>query len=327
MEGARASATSPVGRRRQPAGQSAAAGPKLQRQRGLDARARFARLRPRWHSRTMINAKQPHLGSWLSDACRDGLWGVGCSLCAAAGYDTAWAEHRKRTNLQLVHLLRHAQTRMHQRAAQLAACESESSSVDAASCVDAPPAQEFIEVLTERKKGQSYRQSAAAGRAEKGLRMSWCLAEALRDKEREALKQSSVVSLHQDVRDSLLLVRFTAVGPSLKVCRGILGAVRDFGSLSSDVKAATLKVIEVACTPRFQPPRRHRGGPPQVDEKLQRHVLSSVELFDADGAADEQRAAQLLRAHLPNLKVVLRDKTHAATRRAPPCSIVLDLRT
>jgi hypothetical protein len=45
------------------------------------------------------------------------------------------------------------------------------------------------------------------------------------------------------------------------------------------------------------------------------HVKSRIELFDADGATDEQRAGRLLMDELPNLKLVIRDRTHAATRQ------------
>jgi hypothetical protein len=44
------------------------------------------------------------------------------------------------------------------------------------------------------------------------------------------------------------------------------------------------------------------------------HVKSQIELFDADGATDKQRAERLLMDELPNLKLVIRDRTHAATR-------------
>ena len=62
-----------------------------------------------------------------------------------------------------------------------------------------------------------------------------------------------------------------------------------------------------------------------ADNDLFEHLRSIVEVVDADAAADEQRAIRILqgtaqsmaitqRAFFPNLKVVLRDRTHAATR-------------
>ena len=164
--------------------------------------------------------------------------------------------------------------------------------------------------------------------------MSWCLAEALRDADRAALRKSSVVTLHQDAstKDSMLLVRFSAVGAPLEIRRGILGVKRGFGTTAADVRDALLQVLQNACTPRLGCPRRNRSlaaasasssAVADVDQELLSHVLLRIEMFDADAAADEQRAGRLLRQHCPNMKVIQRDRTHAATRPGPQLSAQL----
>ena len=58
-------------------------------------------------------------------------------------------------------------------------------------------------------------------------------------------------------------------------------------------------------------------------EAAARHALQHVEMFSADGAANEQLAGRLLHPaveragtadKLPNVKMILRDKAHTARR-------------
>ena len=53
-----------------------------------------------------------------------------------------------------------------------------------------------------------------------------------------------------------------------------------------------------------------------VSEPLMLHILSSVEIIDADGASDAQLALEMLRdsGMFPHVKCKLRDPTHAARR-------------
>ncbi len=63
---------------------------------------------------------------------------------------------------------------------------------------------------------------------------------------------------------------------------------------------------------------------PAVESTTLQHILDHVEMFSADGAANEQLAGRLLHplvqrssqaaVKLKNLKMVLRDKAHSARR-------------
>ena len=73
----------------------------------------------------------------------------------------------------------------------------------------------------------------------------------------------------------------------------------------------------------MDPPRVSvgRGMTPVVDVVLFKKVCEAVEIFDADGASDEQRTGRILaeayRGREPvfrNLKCLLKDKTHASRR-------------
>lgn len=267
--------------------------------------------------RALLDPEQPAKGSWLEERCVGRSWGVGCRACAASGLQGPWAQFRMKA-VSADKIQRHARAASHVRAARVFGT---SSPCQAAT----PTVQDFLAVLDERQKGASYRAGSSVAGAEKASRMSWCLAEALRDSDRTALRKSRVITLHQDVstKDSMLLVRFSAVGAPLEIRKGILGVRRGFGTTALDVRDALLNILQKACAPRLGCQRRHKlstaesSSATAVDQELLAHVLLQVEMFDADAAADEQRAGRLLRQHCPNMKVIQRDRTHAATRPGP----------
>ena len=106
------------------------------------------------------------------------------------------------------------------------------------------------------------------------------------------------------------------------------GRRRDYGSSNVAIQRATKDIIQSMSTVGARPPPRGVVGKktlrPRLDGALERHLYTSIEMFAADGAADEQLAGRELQrpgpgraALLPNLRVVLRDKAHAS-RRHPP---------
>lgn len=155
--------------------------------------------------------------------------------------------------------------------------------------------------------------------------MGWCLHEAAKRSEQRQLLRAQCIAIHQDAREGTLLVRYTAVDSCLVRTEGILGLAKDFGTKARDIYHATLHIIKDFCTASVPSSACQRRGVfgAKFNAKLYEHIKSKIELFDADGAADEQRAARLLRSNdqaqsecLPNLKLILRDRTHAATRSA-----------
>ena len=284
--------------------------------------ASFKRRRATLEVLALYDAQRPKLGTWLLERGVGKQWSVGCVACAAAGDQTPWAQF-KVTCVKAHNVRRHANSVRHRRAAQtkLGLPPGSQPAANNPLCLSfglgAPSMEDFQKVLGERRRGESYRQgSSVAGRA-KALRMTWCLAEALRDRDRAALRQAKVITLHQDAstKDSMLCVRFSSVATNMEVRKGILGVARGYGTVAADVRDALMLIIKGACSPRVGCPQ---GGKLSVaaapDQGLFSHVASHVEMFDADAAADEQRVGQLLRRDFPNLNVLLRDKTHAATR-------------
>ena len=213
-----------------------------QRRRGdKAARDKFARLSGKWNKRALLDPSRPHLGSWLAEGseCRLSGWGLGCTVCAAAGCSTAWALFEvKRCNLSNV--AQHAQSSQH-RAAVLRQLDSVASapwsSLPPPEPLRTPTAADFLKILQARTLGNSYKSSSVVCSEEKALRMTWCLAEGLRDEDRSFLRESAVVALHQDARtaDGLMLIRFQAVNAKLEARAGVLGVTRDHGTTAAEV--------------------------------------------------------------------------------------------
>ena len=169
--------------------------------------------------------------------------------------------------------------------------------------------------------------SAFAGLPQKNTTMAWCLYEAQREAERKVLAKAVCVSLVQDAstRGPLLLTRYVACGPRLQRSSGILRiAPAGKHSGAQDLAKAVLGSIQAMATKR----RRHGSmyKPKQHPRRLfgfARALSGMVEVFVADGAADEQLAGRMLQRHsaratlgqtLPNLRLVVRDKPHGARR-------------
>lgn len=275
-----------------------------------------------WRQRLLIDPGSPALGSWLVRVKGGGL---GCVAC-----ETGWAAGSDR--MRYSNLLRHSRTRAHQRKVGQILGRKIGPEPDAA-----PPPELFAAALQDRLRGMSLRASGKGPLAgwhvkeEKIVRLTWCLGEALLDEDREFFRRPGVVvAMHQDVRADILCTRFAACSAhDLERRKGVLGLLQDGGSTASDLAAATTALTEQMCTPRLAPPRRSKLiEPASLDRVLLKKVLASVELFAADAASDEQKAARILAGRssspssLPNLRAIIKDKTHAMVRHGAQRQLV-----
>ena len=210
------------------------------------------------------------------------------------------------------------------------------SAVQAAS---APSVDEFERVLVGKSNGQSYRMVASQPGPDvsvvsrhRATRITWCLAEAAKQFEQHWLRTSRVVGLQQDASGGILIVKYMATNDRLERRSGILGLAKDYGTKANDTYKATMSVLKNFWTETLGVPW-HSGRPrplpaPVFQEVRHREFLDKIVLFSADAASDEQRVGSLLRGKvstsrpaadsdsdvLKNVKVVMRDPTHAATR-------------
>ena len=134
------------------------------------------------------------------------------------------------------------------------------------------------------------------------------------------LSDGATLTLHQDASSHWLCVRFTGCNDKLERVSGLLGFVdlkRWSDGFSENLKEATATAIMGACAGFV--------GGDTVNIRLAAKVLKSIEIYNADAAGDEQLSGKMLRgqaledityqeSYLPNVKVIHRDKTHAARR-------------
>ena len=153
------------------------------------------------------------------------------------------------------------------------------------------------------------------------------LAEAVRMINRQFFKSpGAVLSLNQDARGRWLCVRFVGANDALERRQGLLGFV-DLAPLvdtfAENLCQATTHAIWLSCCPgSFRGVLAERAS----EEEIHRStvgVLEATEVYNADGAANEQLAGTLLEGlrlddlrldepMLPNVKAVNRDRAHAA---------------
>ena len=186
-----------------------------------------------------------------------------------------------------------------------------------------PSAEEFKAVLGQRRKHLALSAPSDVAGAKKQAQMTWCLGEAYADETRRFFKSVSTMAILQDVRKDMLCIRFAAAGSrTFEIRRGLLGCLSGFGTGAKALKDATLTILRDACTSRANRPAGSLQPPqsPVVDEALLAHLIKSVEMFVADGANDEQKTGKLFSGQaggepvFPGIKMVVRDRTHAATR-------------
>ena len=296
-----------------------------------------------WRQMTTITALK---SSWLSPrpvATVDADWGIGCLVCC-------WAQRRKPNSdggqnccnraayafstvsgpaMRITNFKRHARSADHQAAEaayvlHVARRDVQSDTVFA----DAPSLAEFCKVM--RDGPLAHKQFG--GR--KLTTMEWCLFEALRDEELAFLASAVCISLAVDERNGRLLIKYSASNTALDVRVGCLAQVLDPGGSAHEVASAIHTGIDRLCSRRVA----HKGMSkvkcsPLTHAAKATAIRARIEMYTADGAANEQLAARILHPasvrnaagvpKLPSLKMVIRDKAHA-TRRLTERSFRVD---
>jgi hypothetical protein len=136
-------------------------------------------------------------------------------------------------------------------------------------------------------------------------------------------------------------MKYTACDAKLEVRCGCLAVMRDCGATAADIAKAAHQAIQRFCRRRVlhpamncHKPQRHgaRTSPADSAARVANHITRHVEMFTADGAANEQLAGKMLHPgslrsglvpKLPGLKLLLRDKAHG-TRRLTERTVEVD---
>lgn len=245
-------------------------------------------------------------------------------------------------SLQVGHFKRHQDTQKHKRAA--------AKSKDITLALYAPPERDFLTVLQKFRQGKANgdRGCEDVARRKKVRKMKWCLAEAVRERMRDSVRQARSMTVMSDCSKGHLVLRALMCRDDLEVQDGLLGIANmiERGEASSlDLASAVVCILQNLATPCKSPPG-HQGCT-TMDSGLVVHMCNIIEVFTADAAADEQLMAELLQkgasckggrapaggrapdleSVFPNLLVINKDKAHGARRilsRTWVCDTYLD---
>jgi hypothetical protein len=216
-------------------------------------------------------------------------------------------------SLHLGNIRQHARSGIHTRACAAAAANG-------ALPIAAPTADTFDEAWASAAKGKTV-----ASRKSRSL--EWCIAEAIRDADRDFLRRAKAIAVLLDKRNSRLLVKFQACDDDLVVRFGVLALLRNAGKSAPQIAAAVHQSVQCVCTRRLhhsgcnalQPYAAAQRG--IVDETLVQHILGHVVFCVSDDDTATQPAGHMLHRNserdalaekLPNLRAVIHDRAHSS---------------
>ena len=264
------------------------------------ARCTWVKYKPVWQKEL----------AWLDAKMNmeSGSWGLGCRLCHDA--QEVSPEAMSKFPVSRHHFARYEVNsgdirvaRFRKHAASPAHRTAESMAGGKAPALEeiggfSPTMSEWKSVISHSKPGHCQADVDDAGNRKKAHMMRWCLAEAHRQKQREAIQTALCVSLAQDQRGRRFLVRFRAVDAKLAVCYGTLQLVKVVASPNAPgaqgIRQMTLKALQNFCTPSLPPtyggllPGAKEEKP--CDNDLLQALMGKVECIAADAAGDEQLA-------------------------------------
>lgn len=215
---------------------------------------------------------------WLGAAHSDGMFGLGCFACYAAGNAGRLARFQYiRWPMQKSLFYQHARTPMHCLAMGTATARAV-----------APSADDFQRVLRGVKGRALSRPMPRVGGTKKLRRMSYCIAEALRRQDRAFMARATHITLIQDVRKSRLLARFRPSAPGIGVRSGILGQERMNEGGTLNLRDATVRILENCCTSFANAPMTKVKA--DLDGDLALRMTRDVRFYTGDAAGDEQAA-------------------------------------
>ena len=220
--------------------------------------------------------------------------------------------------------MRHSLTKKHNCArSRTSGCATSGDSVDDPSC---PSMDMFRSVISKRKEGGVLHSMQGIGGPKKLVMMQFCVAEAVRFFQRQALREATVLATHTDSRGKRLTVAFVAGGPGLKTFRGTLGHTDYLKTApiqpdkTTQLAQAFTEVVQGFCTQLKGAPGRPKAA--VLDTELLQHIRNIHELFNADAEQTIQlcgddltgRLGDVVAPFLPNTHSCLKDHTHGCQR-------------
>ena len=183
------------------------------------------------------------VGTWLQpQPVANQEWWLGCSICSKG---TSLRRTRKLhgTSLHLGNIRAHGRSQTHIRACKVVTSASNHA-------MEAPPTSEFDDAWNNAALGRKNHNMSLR----KSTSLEWCLAEAIRDEDREFLRHSDAIAILLDERNCRLLVKFQACGSNLVVRFGVFALLRNAGKTAPQIAAAVHQAVRALCTRRAAHP-------------------------------------------------------------------------
>ena len=286
----------------------------LQQTKDADALQRWQRLGEKWQGVFLVQAGSPELGSWVDPRfTKNGSVTLGCRCCSFARVVLgSFANYRCSTAraMQSENFKKHQRSHTHKSAVLTFLADNPDEALGA------PPAEDFTRLCDKILQGVGTCSDV------KSASMTWCLSEALKCADQRKVNKAKMVALFRDESKGKLALRFRAVLPDLSTHSGVMGIATNFGSGGLHLTKATLRIMQRFCS-RFHAAPGRAKQKSFVKKGLLQRLRHSVTTITVDSAADEVLSSEMLRSCAlsglgrritPNLKFVIRDKTHGSRR-------------
>ena len=263
----------------------------------VDVQAMYEKNSRSWKEALPLCPHNASLGSWLFGMVdtintEDGAarkLGLGCKACHLAGVDSSDSRCGRYTVSQcrLARLKIHASTLTHAQAvAKLTDCPDCKTNAERLAVLGHAPSMDlFRQVWIARREGGPLKVRGISHK--KAVSMQWCLAEAVREVERDCLRNTKALLSHVDGRSKRFTMRYSTVSySSLTRRKGTMGHVVCAGKKYDATTAYvdhTKNIIRKFCTvgvscPAWGSKRRY------FDEDLYSKITEAHRGFGTDGA-------------------------------------------
>ncbi len=294
----------------------------------------FLSMAVKWAALVRYMNEDGKASSWLGRKLnKQGDVLVGCKVCKTVissnpNWTCPWSSFSiEVSKLRLTSVRSHSECKKHILALNTITAQpsgGSSSSTSSTSGVIAAPSIEELSSVWETAGGKQ-----AKIKRNRSDKIMWCISEVLKARTRRFLENADCIGLIRDERKGRLLIRYRAV-KGLDLQCGVLGQAKDFGTGHENIGEATVNILKQALTPQTGAPKSAVCSQKKVDlsRRLAERtagVLEKVEMLCVDSASDELLSGQVMRygsenladynnGVAPNLKLVIRDATHAARR-------------
>ena len=315
--------------------------------------AQFRKFMPKWPKQLQMlphGMRREQASKSKQELCEDtwcvlgrspeGKRGIGCVVCAEG---QRMLLHGSSVQCKLANTVRAyaqydvgcaklANLRRHQSSPGHIACAAAYLGIDYNPGVDAkgarkfgPSKEEFRQVWDAVSAGVSAHAGVKGLCAKSKMReMAWCIAEAMRSKDREFVSSQVAGALMRDDGHGRMHVRYWSTNKALETRSFMLGQMRTCASgTAADAKTKnTAELFRRFATPGT-PPGTPARPPGEVMPAVYEKIRTSLHQVTYDSASNEKLSGEMMRRGLaldqamvfaPNVRMVTRDKTHGSRR-------------